>query len=96
LAGEYFRRAPQTAQILFVEALQSWEGQVVLGGSLAWAVLTILPKISLSETVLGAAINLARRTPEDTLTWAVIDEIWQRRDLTPALRRLFYVDEGSP
>jgi hypothetical protein len=89
VASEYFRRNPDQANELFITALCSYSAEVVYGGTLAWAVLRILPQISLANSLLEAAIDLARRRPRDTFAWETLAAVWQRRDLSLAQRVLF-------
>jgi hypothetical protein len=89
VASEYARRAPDEANDLFVEALRSYSRDVIYGGRLAWAVLTILPQITLTDSLLGAAIGLAKRLPQSTSCWSAIDKVWQRRDISDQQRDLF-------
>jgi hypothetical protein len=58
-------------------------------GTLAWAILVILPKIPLTDSLLKAAIDLAKRLPRATLPWSAISAVWQRRDISDPQRALF-------
>ena len=60
VAAEYARRAPEEATDLFADALHSYRQDIVYAGTLAWAVLRILPQIVLRDSVLNAAIELAQ------------------------------------
>ncbi len=93
VAAEYVRRAPKKANELFVAALRSYSREVVYAGTLTWAVLSILSQIPLTDDLLEAAIDLARRLPGDALCWSAIARVWQRRDLSLAQRTLF---QASP
>jgi hypothetical protein len=98
VAADYLRRAPVPANTLFAKALNEWGPGPVMGGSLAWAVLSILPRSPLSDEVLKAAIDLMRRNGEDLNSWSRVAAVWERRDLTPTQRALFYTGEprGAP
>ncbi len=89
MASEYLRRTPEVAADLFVTALRTYDREVVYAGSLAWAVLTILPQISLTDDLLAAAIDLVKRVPRSDWSWAILAGVWQRRDLSPSQRELF-------
>jgi hypothetical protein len=89
IALEYSRRAPETANEIFVSALRSYSREAVYLGTLAWAVLIILPQIPLSDSLLEAAIELAKRLPGANLPWSAISLVWQRRDISDAQRALF-------
>jgi HEAT repeat protein len=90
VALEYVRRDPREANDLFVSALSSYNEDRIYGGRLAWAVLRILPQIPLTDGLLEAAIDLAKRSPQDTSAWSAISRVWQRRDISAAQRALFY------
>jgi hypothetical protein len=51
--------------------------------------LIILPQIPLSDSLLEAAIELAKRLPGANLPWSAISLVWQRRDISDAQRALF-------
>jgi hypothetical protein len=87
---EYFRRTPKEAIGLFKKAFKSWDEKVVFGGSLVWSILAILPQIELKESLLKSTIDLAKRIPQDKLSWSVLNSIWQRKDLDDKLRRHFF------
>jgi hypothetical protein len=95
VASEYLRRTPEAANDLFATALRSYDREVVYAGSLAWAVLRILPQISLTDVLLQAAIDLVKREPGSAWSWAVLAGVWQRRDLSPSQRELFR-SNGTP
>ena len=95
VAAEYFRRTPDEANGLFVTALRSYSKEVVYGGTLPWAVLSILPQIPITDNLLEAAIDLARRRPGESFPWRTIAGVWQRRDLSTAQRAFFYVTGAS-
>ncbi len=95
VASEYVRRDPGRANDLFVAALRSYSEKFVYAGTLAWAVLIILPQISLGDSLLEAAIDFARRLPQDTLSWSAVAKVWQRRDISVAQRALFQ-GSGAP
>ncbi len=89
VASEYARRAPDKANDLFVGALRSYSREAVYAGTLAWAVLAILPQIPLTDSLLEAAIDLAKRLPRASLPWSAISKVWQRRDISDPQRALF-------
>jgi tetratricopeptide (TPR) repeat protein len=89
VASEYFRREPEKANELFESALRSYNRDAVYMGTVAWAVLIILPQIPLSDKLLEAAINLAKRLPRAILPWSAISKVWQRRDISDPQRALF-------
>lgn len=89
VASEYFRRSPEKANELFESALRSYGRETVYAGSLAWAVLAILPQIPLTDDLLKAAIDLAEQLPGSTFCWGTIDRVWHRRDLSDGQRALF-------
>ncbi len=89
VASEYFRREPEKANELFVSALRSYREKVVYAGTLASAVLAISREIPLTDGLLAAAIDLAKRLPGDTFAWRTISRLWQRRDISTAQRALF-------
>jgi hypothetical protein len=89
VASEYFRREPEKANELFESALRSYDKEAVYMGTLAWAVLIILPQIPLSDNLLEAAIDLAKRLPRAILPWSAISKVWQRRDVSDRQRALF-------
>ncbi len=89
VASEYFRRSPEKANELLESALRSYSREAVYMGTLAWAVLIILPQIPLSVSLLEAAIDLAKRLPRAILPWSAISKVWQRRDIPDAQRALF-------
>ena len=64
VASEYFRRTPAVANDFFVAALRSYNQESVIAGTLAWAILTILPQIEFTDALLKAAIDLVKRTPQ--------------------------------
>jgi hypothetical protein len=89
IALEYSRRSPENANALFVSALRAYSRDAVYLGTLAWAILMILPQIPLSDSLLEAAIYLAKRLPRASLPWSAIAMVWQRRDISDAQRALF-------
>jgi len=89
IALEYLRRTPKRANELFVSALRSYSREAVYLGTLAYAVLMILPQIPVSDTLVEAAIDLAKRLPRASLPWVAISMVWQRRDISDAQRALF-------
>jgi hypothetical protein len=89
IALEYFRRTPEKANELFVSALRSHSREGVYAGTLVSAVLAILPQIPLTDGLLAAAIDLAKRLPRDTFVWRTIAQVWRRRDISDPQRILF-------
>jgi hypothetical protein len=89
IALEYLRRTPEKANDLFVSALRSYNREGVYAGTLVSAVFAILPQIPLTDSLLSAAIDLARRLPEGTFAWRNIARVWERRDISDAQRALF-------
>lgn len=90
LAREYYARAPKEATNLFVEALQGYEEENVWVSKLPWAIIRILPEVTLTDDLVGAAIGLARRTRKDGFVWYTISALWNRTDLSSSQRRMFY------
>jgi hypothetical protein len=95
VASEYARRTPKEANDLFVAALRSYRREGMYAGTLASAVLRILPQIPLTDSLLEAAIDLAKRLPRDMSSWSAIAKVWQRRDISAAQRALFQ-GSGAP
>jgi hypothetical protein len=95
VASEYFRREPEKANELFESALRSYDREAVYMGTLASAVLIILPQIPLSDNLLQAAIDLANRLPRAILPWSAISKVWQRRDISDPQRALFENNEAA-
>jgi hypothetical protein len=89
VALEYVRRDPEKANDLYISVLRSYDRENVYAGTLVWAVLRILPQIPLTDSLLEAAVDLARRLPASTFAWSAISEIWQRQDISIVQRSLF-------
>ncbi len=95
IAEEYFQSSSEEAEILFEKTLQEWKDEYIFGGSLAWAILCILPEITIKESILKASIDLAKRVSEDRFIWSILDRVWQRRDMDSQLRRLFFSQDSK-
>jgi hypothetical protein len=96
VASEYVRRSPEKANDLFVAALGSYGSEVIYGGTLSWAILSILPQIPMTDGLLEAAIGLARRLPQETTPWSAIAKVWKRRDISVGQRQLYFKVNGAP
>jgi hypothetical protein len=95
MAEEYARRSPAAATDLFVLALDDYKEQVIYAGTLASAVLQIVARITLTDRLLNAVIDFAKRSPQDESRWVAVDAVWRRRDLTPTQRLFFGVPRGA-
>jgi len=95
VALEYAHREPEKATELFTSGLRSYSRDEIYAGTLAGAVLSILPQIPLTDGLVEAAVELATRLPHSSFTWNAIARVWQRHDLTVAQRALFQL-RGSP
>lgn len=89
VAAEYYRRMPKQANELFVTELRSYSRETVYAGTVPWAVFANLPKIPLTDSLLEAAIEFAKKHPKDTSSWKALARVWQRRDISTAQRALF-------
>jgi hypothetical protein len=89
VAAEYYRRMPKQANELFVTALRSDSKEFAYAGTVPSAVFAILPQTPLTDTLLEAAIEFARKHPKDTYSWSALARVWRRRDISIAQRVLF-------
>jgi NACHT domain len=95
VALEYIRREPEKANELFISALRSYARNEIYAGTLAGAVLRILPRIPLNDVLLEAAVDLAVRLPGSISAWNAIARTWQRHDLSVHQRALFQLRGSS-
>jgi hypothetical protein len=89
VAAEYHRRMPQQANELFLTELRAHSKEFSYAGTVPSAVFAILPQIPLTDALLEAAIEFARKHPKDTHSWKGLARVWRRRDISTAQRALF-------
>jgi len=89
---QFYLQTPDRACELFLRVLSEYSHEVVYGGTLAWAIILILPQLPLTKALVDTALDLARRTPKDEMIWASLDQLRKRQDLDPEVREAFYRD----
>ena len=89
VAAEYHRRMPQQANEPFLTELRAHRKEFSYAGTVPSAVFAILPQIPLTDALLEAAIEFARKHPKDTHSWKGLARVWGRRDISTAQRALF-------
>jgi hypothetical protein len=80
---------PRVAAELFVTALHTYSKEFSYAGTVPSAVFAVLPQIPLTDSLLKAAIEFARKHPKDTHSWKALGRVWRRRDISIAQRVLF-------
>ena len=89
----FFKQDPNRAEVLFLQGLASYKEDGLLGGTRAWGIATAMLRLPPRPALIAGLIKLGLKVKHwDESTWGILGEIWERRDLSPEVRKLFYVE----
>jgi len=93
----FFKQQPTRAEVLFIKELESYKDDVLYGGTRAEGIAAAMLRLPPNPALIESLIKLALRVQyQDDLTWGILAQIWERRDLPTEARELFYVKPDDP
>jgi HEAT repeat protein len=88
----FFEQYPSQAESLFLQELDSYGEEVLYGRTKAWGIAIAMLTLPPRPALIASLIKLALRVRSGNEgTWGILSQIWERRDLPPEVRKLFYL-----
>lgn len=88
---QFYQINPDKAYKIFLKAINEYDEDVIYATYWIGDILPILPKIKITDEMVKAIIELAKRTnkSESEGVWRTLEQLWKRQDIDDTIREAF-------